>query len=451
VHAGGFLFSLLGFLLFPLVWSIPEALITAELGSTFPDSSGGVAWVEEAFGARAGFFSGYFSWVSGATDNAIYPVLFLEYLLQHISGNDDAFEGMNRLIRFFILSSTAVILAYLNYLGLEIVGKMSIVICIISMSPFIIMVLIGIPKVDPSRWFELPEEGASSGKAGWEDSGWLPLANVWGVLWRPLLNNLFWNLNSFDSGANFSGDTRDPGKNFPRGMFYSVILVVFSYFIPLLIAIGATDNKQSDWVDGYLAVAISEIGGRWLGAWTVFASGISNLALFQAEMSTDALGIMGMAERGMLPKIFATKSPHGTPTYGILLGTLVIVGMSVADFRDIIEMLNFTYAISLLMEYAAFIKLRITRKEVYRPYRVPLNTAGCIAMVIPPCIVTILLMLMASFMTYIYFAVSVLLGIVLRCAHVKRSNSRLDQSECNDQSVEDTGSDDAEDESFVIS
>jgi len=445
------LFALLGFLVFPLVWSIPEALITAELGSTFPEASGGVAWVEEAFGARAGFFAGYFSWVSGATDNAIYPVLFLEYLLQHIFGNDDAFEGMNRLVRFVILSSTSIILAYLNYLGLEIVGKMSIVICIVSMSPFIIMVLIGIPKVNPHRWFELPDDDVSANTVRWEDSGWLPLVNVWGVLWRPLLNNLFWNLNSFDSGANFSGDTRDPGKNFPRGMFYSVILVVFSYFIPLLIAIGATDNKQSDWVDGYLAVAISEIGGRWLGAWTVFASGISNLALFQAEMSTDALGIMGMAERGMLPKIFATKSPHGTPTYGILLGTLVIVGMSVADFRDIIEMLNFTYAISLLMEYAAFIKLRITRKEVYRPYRVPLNTTGCIAMVIPPCIVTILLMLMASFMTYIYFAVSVLLGIVLRCAHVKRSNSRLDQSECNDQSVEDTGSDDAEDESFVIS
>mmetsp|Transcript_16450 Transcript_16450/g.20877 ORF Transcript_16450/g.20877 Transcript_16450/m.20877 type:complete len:361 (+) Transcript_16450:689-1771(+) len=360
---------------------------------------------------------------------------------------------MNRLIRFFILSSTAVILAYLNYLGLEIVGKMSIVICIISMSPFIIMVLIGIPKVDPSRWFELPEEGASSGKAGWEDSGWLPLANVWGVLWRPLLNNLFWNLNSFDSGANFSGDTRDPGKNFPLGMFYGVILVGMSYFIPLVIAIGATDSLQSDWVDGYLAVAATQIGGRWLGAWTVFASGISNLALFQAEMTTDALEILGMAERGMLPKIFATRSPHGTATYGILLGTIVIIGMSVADFRDIVEMLNFTYAISLLMEYAAFIKLRIAKKEVYRPYRVPLNTAGCIAMIIPPCMLTILLMLMARAMTYIYFAASVVLGIILRYAHVNRSKSLSNQelqSVVDSQNVEDTSSV-GEQETFIIS
>lgn len=45
VAAGGPLLALLGFLFLPLVWSIPEAMVTAELSTTFPEASGCVAWV----------------------------------------------------------------------------------------------------------------------------------------------------------------------------------------------------------------------------------------------------------------------------------------------------------------------------------------------------------------------------------------------------------------------
>ena len=40
IQAAGPFYGLLGFALFPILWSIPEALITAELGSTFPEPSG---------------------------------------------------------------------------------------------------------------------------------------------------------------------------------------------------------------------------------------------------------------------------------------------------------------------------------------------------------------------------------------------------------------------------
>ena len=73
VRAGGPLAAILGFLLFPLIWSIPEALITAELASALPHASGGVAWVEEAFGKRIGALSGYLSWISGVTVSTLQP------------------------------------------------------------------------------------------------------------------------------------------------------------------------------------------------------------------------------------------------------------------------------------------------------------------------------------------------------------------------------------------
>lgn len=418
VRAGGFLPSLLGFALAPLAWSVPEALVTAELGSAFPEASGGVAWVEEAFGPRAGFVAGYFTWFAGATDNAIYPVLFLDYFLQIIGtdaedggGEDDDF--VDPLTRFILLSSTAIVLAVINYTGLEIVGNMSMVICLISLSPFLILSLAGIPKIDPQRWFLTTSGEEIEMDDGLGNDGWLPLPNLGGVLWRPFLNNLFWNLNSFDSAANFAGEVENPGAVFPRAMFLSLFLVVVSYFVPLLIAIGASDSSREDWTDGFLAKVCTDVVGPWLGAWTVFAAGISNVALFLSEMSSDAFQILGMAERGLIPFFFASRSRFGTPTYGIILGTIVIISMSVADFTALVEMLNFNYSVALLMEYAAFIKLRICQSDVPRPYRIPLNTLGCVLFVAPPVLMTVIIMLLASYMTYIYFAAALGFGLVI--------------------------------------
>lgn len=68
------------FAIFPLIWSIPEALVCAEMATIFPENSGYVAWVTAAFGPFWGWMEGFWSWVSGVTDNSVYPVLFMSYL-----------------------------------------------------------------------------------------------------------------------------------------------------------------------------------------------------------------------------------------------------------------------------------------------------------------------------------------------------------------------------------
>jgi hypothetical protein len=69
VRSAGFFYSIVGFIVMPFVWSVPESIVTAELASTFPEAAGGVAWVEEAFGSTAGWMTGYLGWISGATDS----------------------------------------------------------------------------------------------------------------------------------------------------------------------------------------------------------------------------------------------------------------------------------------------------------------------------------------------------------------------------------------------
>jgi amino acid transporter len=342
---------------------------------------------------------------------AIYPVLFLDYLLEVV--NSDG-EAMNPVTRFLLLAGTSIALSYVNWLGLPVVGNMSIAICAVAMSPFVILTIVGAFSVDPSRWLKGPTANATVIESIMDDDGGiLPISMAGGILLRPFLNNLFWNLNSFDAGASFAEDIDDPGRVLPKAMGYSIVMVVLGYLLPLLVALGASESSQVDWEDGYLARVCSEIVGPWLGAWTVFAAGISNIALFQAELSADAFQLMGMAERGHLPKVFAARSRHGTPTFGILLGCAVIVAMGAANVDRLIEMLNFNYAISLLMEYAAFVQLRIKRPDLPRPFRIPLNTTCCILALVPTFFFTILVLALADYATYVFALVVNASGLVL--------------------------------------
>lgn len=265
--------------------------------------------------------------------------------------------------RFVFTVAITAVLSAINYTGLELVGNLSMVVCVISMSPFIIMCIFAIPQLDVNRWFIMPDPNLSDLNLDQDGGGLLPIPLFAGVLWRPLLNSLFWNLNSFDVGASFAGEIRDPQRVFPRAMFLSIVFVVLGYLLPLLAALGAVDTEQQDWDAGYFTNVSTKIAGPWLGAWTVFAAAISNIALFEAEMSGDAYQLMGMADRGLIPKLFTKRSRYGTPTNGILLGTFVIVAMSIADFDQLVEMLNFAYSLSMLMEFGAFIKLRITDED----------------------------------------------------------------------------------------
>ena len=308
--------------------------------------------------------------------------------------NDDFTSGnhaMNPFLRFSLLTTTTILLAYVNWRGLALVGKLSVLICVLAMSPFVIMVVVGSFQINPSRWLELPTSATSTNRA------------FGGILWRPFLNNLLWNLSSFDSAGSLVAELDNPRASFAQAMMLGVAMVAGCYFFPLLVAIGSCDAEEENWTDGYMAVVNAKVVGPWLGTWTVFAAWISNIGLFQAELSSDAFQLMGMADRGYLPKVFSKRSRHGTPTYGLVLGTMVVVAMgTISDLEKLIELLNFNYGITLVLEYAAFFKLRVTRPDLERPYRIPFGTLGCGILLCPTVLAMLLVLCLATYETYCF-------------------------------------------------
>eukprot|EP01032_Pedospumella_encystans_P016378 gene16378-18688_t len=280
VRAGGPMYALLGFSLF-LVWVIPEALVTAELSTALPEASGAVAWVDTAFGPFWAFQKGWLSWLSGVTDNALYPILFLDCLVGLLSEDAEhpsifAAQGGNPIARWSFILITITVLTYLNFRGLDIVGKLAMVICCMSLLPFVVFCVLGSFQVVPARWFIAPPGG------------------FYGVNWSLLFNTFFWNINFWESAACFSGEVKDPSRDYPLGMALAIGLVFVTLFVPILVATGASSRPYTEWTDGYFVDLGRQIGGPWLSYWLMFASAVSNIGMFEAEMSSDSWQVAGM-------------------------------------------------------------------------------------------------------------------------------------------------------------
>ena len=66
VGAAGVKYTLLGLVCVPWIWSIPLALMTAELSSAMPENGGHILWVDRAFGS-------FWSYLNGEEDHLPIP------------------------------------------------------------------------------------------------------------------------------------------------------------------------------------------------------------------------------------------------------------------------------------------------------------------------------------------------------------------------------------------
>uniref|UniRef100_A0A0A9A2P3 Amino acid permease/ SLC12A domain-containing protein n=1 Tax=Arundo donax TaxID=35708 RepID=A0A0A9A2P3_ARUDO len=298
-----------------------------------PGNGGYVVWVDHAFGPLAASLMGTWKYACGAVGAAAFPALCSDYLARvapAVSGGGGA--------RVATIATFNVALTFLNYTGLGVVGWSVVALGLASLSPFVVMVAISVPKIRPRRW--------AAATAGEKD-------------WKLFLNTLFWNLNGWDSVSTMAGEVERPGKTFPLALVSAVCMGSLGYLLPLMAAIGAIDAPPEAWGDGYFADAAGRIAGKWLKYWTEVGAALSSVGLYSATLSSAAYLLAGMADHGLIPSLFAARSPvFNTPWASVAVTGAVALGMSFLSFDSIVAATNALYSLGTVLELAAFVWLR---------------------------------------------------------------------------------------------
>jgi len=362
-YGGAFLILLIT----PLIWSVPAALMVAELASALPAEGGFYIWVSRAMGPFWGFQEAWLSLIGSLFDMAIYPTLFVEYLGHFAPGLTAGGRGV--WIGVALIAACAV----WNLFGARTVGISSVAMGLLLFCPFILLTLCAL--------LQHAQPGAPA----------IPLRRV-DILGGILV--AMWNYMGFDNSSTIAGEVDRPQRTYPLAMFGSTILIMATYIIPIA-AVAATGLDANAWsTGGWADVGRAVLHGGSAGAALAFALTIGGLIGAAGTMNTLTMSYSrlpaALAEDGFLPKGLAKRAASGAPWAAILVCAAAWALCLGLTFVKLIMLDVLLTGLSILLEFAALVALRVREPELERPYRVPGGLVAAIAIGIPPLALLVL-------------------------------------------------------------
>jgi amino acid transporter len=343
--------GLLLIVLTPIFFSLPSALMVAELATAMPVEGGYYYWVKRAMGPFWGFQEGWWSWLTSFVDMAIYPVLFVEYSAYFF----DAFSEGHALNRWLLGFSVIWFFTFVNIRGSKAVGDSSKIFGFIVLAPFLLMTAIGL--------FKMQYNPVSPLTAGGESVSSAFSLGLFVVMW----NYLGW-----DGLSTVAGEMKNPKVDYPKTLLISMPLITLCYLLPTVIGLAVVGSTDVEWTAGAWTEIAEIIGGKWLGWFLAAAALVSAAGLFSALLLSVSRVPFVMGEDGYLPKALLKVHPkYGTPWVALLVSSAIYSIFILGPFQSLVVVDVTIYAGALFLEFAALIVLRIKAPEMERPYKIP--------------------------------------------------------------------------------
>jgi amino acid transporter len=384
----------------PLFWSLPVALVMSELAGAMPDEGGYVSWTRRAFGDFWAFQVGWWSWIDSFVDVAVYPALFVEYVRFW-------YPAMTLLERWLLAVAFIVVLTALNVLGVRPTGRAAVGLAAAALAPIVLLVVLGAGRMTwpPSVPFSTDGVGVATLGVG--------------------LAVVMWNYSGWDTPSTTLGETRAPQHAFRRASLVAVVVITLAYVLPVTVALGAGVVDASAWDTGAWPRIAAAIGGGWLGHVVAAGAAASTAGLFLSLLLTNSRLPYVLARAGQLPStLAAVHARFGTPWVAVVVSAALYAAFAAFSFKELIVLNVWLYSLALLVELAAFLRLRVTAASLPRPWRVPGGWPGAWLAAGLPSALALLAMATAGWRNTVAGIIAALTGPVVYALAGARAGSR---------------------------
>ena len=368
VAKAGYGGALLILLITPALWAFPTALMVSELSSTLPQEGGFYIWASRGLGRFWGFQEAWLSLVGSIFDMALYPTLFVGYLGHFAPAVTAGWRGIA--IGIALIAAAA----FWNLLGAKTVGGSSVAIGIALLAPFVAL-------CGYALWHR--------GAAGMTAAAPSHIDYLGGILLA------MWNYMGWDNASTVAGEVQRPQRSYPLAMAGAVSLVALNYTLPVA-AVWLTGLDPNRWSTGGWADVARAVIGQGAAA-NVVALAITAGGMLGAVGTLNALTLSfsrlpaAMAEDGFLPNVFTRRlAKNGVPwvaVMGCATCWALCLGLS---FTKLVMLDVLLTGLSILLEFASLVGLRIREPKMPRPYRVPGGLVGAVAVGLPPAALLVL-------------------------------------------------------------
>lgn len=394
-----------------VLFFIPYGLITAELGTTYPEQGGLYIWVKKAFGEKWAARTTWLYWINVALWMPSVYILFAGMFAQLF------FPEMGLWWQILIGIIMTWITVWIGSITLETskwvpnIGAIikALIMVVIGVGAFIYAGKNGVAN-DLSFGNILPEWGA-------------------GLAFLPVI---VYNFMGFELMSSASEEMKNPGKDIPRAIIISGALIAAFYLLGTVGILMALPLDGLGLISGIIDTLRVLLGESGIGGALVMVLGVAALYSFLANMVTWTMGANRTANEAAkereLPAVFGKEHPvYKTPIGAFIItgivstAVMVIYGFMAGSAEDLFWTLfafsSMVFLLPYLVMFPAFLKLRKIDPDVERPYKVP---GGKLFIAIMSVICEIFILQAVVFFVYVpgepidwAYATPVLIGVIL--------------------------------------
>lgn len=361
------------YLLIALVFFIPTALVSAELGTGWPNRGGIYVWVREAFGKKWSLIAIWLNW--------IYNLIWYPTILALIAGtcaylfNPDLASN-----KFYICASVLILFwgaTLVNCLGIQATSLLSTIGALVgTILPMVLISILGL--------FWIAQGKPAQITLSW--SQFFPSGGQMDNL--AFLTNVLFGLLGLEMAATHAAEMRNPQRDYPRSLFLSAIIILSTIILGSLaiaVVVPSRDLSLATGVMQAFQVFTEAYEIPWLLPLIAIFIILGGLSAVGAWIIGPTKGLLVASQDGSLPQFFSKMSSRDVPVR-ILIVQAVIVSLLCLLFI-LLPTVNSSYwifsvitaqlaLIVYLALFASAVKLHHRKPHVHRSFRIPGKSWG---------------------------------------------------------------------------
>ncbi len=309
-----------------------SALCYAEFASIVPVSGSAYTYSYVAFGELIAWIIGWDLLMEYAIGNIVVAISWSDYftsLMRGLGWNIPAYLTMDWWTASKGLTDTAkeawatapqlfgihficdipaflivVFITYITYIGIRESKNAANVLVVIKLAVILLVIVAGAFYVKPENWTPFLPNG------------------IHGVLGG--ISSVFFAYIGFDAISTTAEECKDPQRDLPRGMIYSLIICTIIYVIIALVLTGMVNYKFLN-VGEPLSFVFEKVGMHWIAGIVAVSAVVATASVLLVFQVGQPRIWMSMSRDGLLPPVFSKIHPkYGTPSFSTILTGIVV-------------------------------------------------------------------------------------------------------------------------------
>jgi amino acid transporter len=248
-----------------------------------------------------------------------------------------------------IMSILITALVYIGIKESKTAGNIMVVLKLIVVS---LVIVVGVGYVDTDNWHPFVPNGFGGVMGG--------------------VSSVFFAYIGFDALSTTAEECKNPQRDLPRAMVYSIIICTILYIIIALVLTGMVNYKELD-VNDPLAYVFQKINLKWFSGIIAVSAVVAMAGVFLVFQLGQPRIWMTMSRDGLLPKRFSTIHPKfRTPAFAtIVTGFFVVVPMLFIPSDTVLDLCSMGTLFAFVLVCAGVLKLQITPDAPRGKFRTP--------------------------------------------------------------------------------